>query len=80
MPGYILQTGMKEFLPLRVDGALMLLLLVNLDPKRRKKHLRYQGKNPIIYVRSCDKAIYGTVTSALLSYKKLIGHLIGDLR
>ena len=25
---------------------------------------------------SCDKAIYGTVIAVLLSYKKLIGHLL----
>ena len=29
----------------------------------------------MIYV-NCDKAIYGTVTAALLSYKKLAGHLM----
>ena len=33
------------------------------------------GKNPVIYVK-CGKAIYDTVTAALLSSTKLIGHLM----
>ena len=76
LPGYFLQTNMEEFLLLRVDGALLALLLVKLDWKRWKKYLRHHaGKNPVIYA-SCDKAIHGTVTAALLSCKKLIGYLL----
>ena len=30
----------------------------------------------IVFIK-CNKAIYGTLNTALLSYKKLIGHLIG---
>ena len=59
---------------LRINGALA-LLLVKTDRKRWKKHLRYKGKSPVIYV-NCDKAIYRTVTAALVSYKKLVGHLM----
>ena len=51
------------------------MLLVKFDHKCWKKHIRYKGENPVIYV-NCDKAIYGTVTAALLSYKKLVGHLM----
>ena len=32
-------------------------------------------KDPAIYV-SRDKAIYGTIVAALLSYKKLVGHIL----
>ena len=61
----------------RVDGvlALLLLLVSKLDQKIWKKHLRHQGKNAVIHV-SCDEGIYGTVTTALLTYKKLLGHLM----
>ena len=65
LPGVFLQTDMEGDILLRIDGALA-LLLVKIDRKRWKKHLRYKRKNPVIYV-NCDKAIYGTVTAALLS-------------
>ena len=58
-----------------VYRSLALVLLVKLDQKHWKKHLRYRGKKPIIYAR-CNKSIYGMVTAALLSYKKLVGHPI----
>ena len=71
--GYFLEIDIEEFLLLRVNAALA-LLFVKLNWKRWK-NLRCQGKNLVIYA-SCDKAIYGTVISALLSYKKLIEHLL----
>lgn len=43
------------------------------------KHLRYKGKNLLVIYVKCDKAVYVTITAALLSYNKLIGHLV-DLR
>ena len=72
-PGHFLQTDMPEDILLKLDGPLA-ILLVKLDRKRWKKHLVYERSRAVIYVR-CDKAVYGTVTAALLSYKKLIGHL-----
>ena len=44
------------------------MLLVKIDREHWMKRLRYKGKNPVIHVK-CNKATYGTVTAALLSYK-----------
>ena len=71
---FFLKTDMEGDILLRIDGALA-LLLVKIDRKRWKKHLRYKGKNSVIHV-NCDKVIYGTGTAALLSYKKLVCHLM----
>jgi hypothetical protein len=73
IPGHFLQTDMEGRLILRIDGALA-LLLVEIDPKRWKKHLKWHRKKPVIFVL-CNKAIYGTLNAALLAYRKLIGHL-----
>jgi len=35
-----------------------------------------ENGKPFIYVK-CSKAIYGTLNAAILSYKRLVGHL-GD--
>ena len=57
-----------------IHGALS-VLMVKLDYKCPKKDLKYKDKKPIIFA-SCDKAIYGSVTAALvMSYKKLIGNI-----
>ena len=74
LPCYFLQIDMEEYLLLRVNGSLV-ILLIKLDQKSWNKHLRHGRKNAVIYV-SCDKIIYGTVTAALLSYKKSLGHLM----
>jgi len=73
LPGHFLQTDMDERLILRINGALA-KLLVRVDPRRWSKHMKWEHGRPVIYVL-CNKAIYGTITAALLSYKKLIGHL-----
>ena len=49
-------------------------MLVEIDPNTWRKHLQYVQGKPVIFVL-CDKAICGTVKAALLSYKKLTGHL-----
>ena len=74
LPGFFLQTDMEGDILLRIDGILA-MLLVKIDRKHWKKHLKYRGKNSVIYVK-CDKASSGTVTAALLFYKKLVGHLM----
>ena len=51
------------------------MLPVKIVRKSWKKYLQYKGKNPVIYAK-CDKAIYETVTAALLSHKKLVGNLV----
>jgi hypothetical protein len=73
LPGHFLQTPMDERLILRLDNELA-LALVEINPERWKKHLRKVKGRHVIFVR-CSKAIYGTLNAALLSYKKLIGHL-----
>ena len=56
-----------------MDGELA-LALVELDKDRWGKHLKKIRGRWVIFVK-CSKAIYGTLNAALLSYKKLIGHL-----
>ena len=56
LPGHFLQTEMDELLILKIQGAIA-KLLVEMDPKRWKKHLRYERGRPVIYVK-CMKAIY----------------------
>jgi hypothetical protein len=73
LPGHFLQTPMDERLILRLDNELA-LALVEINPERWEKHLRKVKGRHVIFVR-CSKAIYGTLNAALLSYKKLIGHL-----
>ena len=42
LPGFFLQTDMEEFILLRVDAGVLVLLLVKLDQRRWKKNLRHQ--------------------------------------
>jgi hypothetical protein len=72
LPAQFLQTEMKELLHLRITGAVA-LLLVESDPKRWKKHLRNEQGRPVIYV-VCKKAIYGTLSAAILAYRKLTSY------
>ena len=73
LPGHFLQTDMDELLILKIQGAIA-KLLVEMDPRRWKKHLKYERGRPVIYVK-CKKAIYGTINAAILAYKKLVGYL-----
>ena len=73
LPGCFLQTPMEGRIILRIDGE-GAKMLVELDPTTWKKHLQIIRGRPVIFVL-CDKAIYGTVKAALLSYRKLTGHL-----
>ena len=75
LPGHFLQTKMEGRVILRLFGELA-DLLVEIDPERWRKHRQLARGKSLIYVK-CSKAIYGTVNAALLSYKKLIGHLSG---
>jgi len=73
LPGHFLQTPMEGRLILRIDSDLA-LILVEINPAKWKKHLKRVHGKWVIFVR-CNKAIYGTLNAALLSYKKLVGHL-----
>lgn len=73
LPGHFLQTSMEGRVILKLSGELA-DMLVALDPDRWGKHRRIVRGRPVIYVR-CSKAIYGTVNAAILSYRKLAGHL-----
>jgi hypothetical protein len=75
LPGHFLQTPMEGRLILRLDRELA-LALVDINQERWGKHLQKIRGRWVIFVK-CSKAIYGTLNAALLSYKKLIGHL-GD--
>ena len=72
LPGFFLQTEQEEGnekLILKLIGAVA-MLLVEIDPKRWRKHLWQELDKWVIYV-ICTKAIYGTMNAALLAYKKL---------
>jgi len=73
LPAQFLQTGMDELLHLKLTGPTA-LLLVEMDPQRWQKHLRGEDGRPVIYV-VCKEAIYGTITAAILAYRKLTGYL-----
>ena len=73
--GYFFQTDMEGDALLQINGALT-LLLIKLDYKCWKRHLKYKkGKNSVIFV-NCDKVlIHDTFAAALLLNKKLVCHL-----
>ena len=48
----------------------MAILLVESDKDKWHKHLQKENRKWIVYV-NCVKAIYGTMNTALLAYKKL---------
>lgn len=73
LPGHFLQTDMDELLILEIQGAIA-TLLVEMDPKRWKKHFKIICGRPVHYVK-CKKTIYGTTNSAIFAYKKLFGYL-----
>ena len=52
-------------------------MLVEIDPNTCRKHLQHVQGKPVVIFILCDKAMYGTVKAAFLSYKKLTGHLGG---
>ena len=72
LPAQFLQTEMDELIHLRITGAVA-LLLVESDPERWQKHLRRERGRPVVYVE-CKKAIYGTLSAAILAYRKLTSH------
>jgi hypothetical protein len=67
---FFLQTDQDEKILLKVSGAVTLLLVVESEPDKWRKHLRKEHGKYVIYVL-CKKAIYGTMNAALLAYKKL---------
>ena len=71
LPGFSLQTESEDnsTILLKLSGAVV-LLLVESDEAKWRKHLQTENGKWVIYVR-CDKAIYGTMNAALLAYKKL---------
>jgi hypothetical protein len=75
LPGFFLQTEQDELIMLRLTGSVA-MLLVELDEKKWRKHLRKEDGRSVIYV-TCKKAIYGTMNAALLAYKKLARLLKG---
>ena len=48
----------------------IVLLLVEYDPGRWKKHIKRENGKWMIYAL-CNKVIYGTLNTALIAYKKL---------
>ena len=69
LPGFFIQTEQDEVIMLRLTGAVA-LILTEADPDKWKKHLRKEDGRWLIY-GVCTKAIYGTMNTALLAYKKL---------
>ena len=59
LPGHFLQTDMDELLILKIQGAIA-KLLVKMDPKRWKKHFRYERGRPAIYNTCCNTDVLET--------------------
>jgi hypothetical protein len=73
VPGAFMQVDVDEIVHVRLVGALA-ELLAKVDPKLYTTYLGYEGGQPVMYVQ-LQKALYGTVTAAMLFWKDLSGHL-----
>eukprot|EP00957_Ditylum_brightwellii_P137536 10485234-Ditylum_brightwellii.AAC.1 len=58
---------------MKIEGS-MAELLVKIDPKMYRKHLRTEKGKSILYVR-LQKALYGTMKAALLFWENLANAL-----
>jgi len=73
VPGAFMQADIDELVHVRLVGPLA-ELLAKVDPKLYRKYIATEGGKPVLYVE-LRKALYGTVSAALLFWKDLTGHL-----
>jgi hypothetical protein len=73
VPGAFMQVGVDEVVHVRLVGPLT-ELLTKVDPSLYKKYITMEHGKPVLYVE-LQKALYGTLSAALLFWKDLSGHL-----
>ncbi len=69
IPGAFMHADMDDEVYMRLEGK-MAELLVQLDPERYSPHIVIENGKKVLYVR-LRKALYGTLTAALLFWKHL---------
>ena len=76
IPGAFLQAENDEFIVMLLQGKLA-EMMVKIDPELYRKYIIMSPRGqPMLYVK-LNKALYGSLRSALLFYKKLVSELIG---
>jgi len=75
VPGAFMQVDVDEIVHVRLEGPLA-EQLTKVDPKLYTKYLVTERGKPVIYVQ-LQKALYGTLSAAMLFWKDLSGYL-GD--
>jgi len=73
VPGAFMQADIDELVHVRLTGPLA-ELLAKVDPDLYRKFMTTEGGKPVLYVE-LRKALYGTVSAALLFWKDLSGYL-----
>ena len=73
IPGAFMQANMDDVVHIKLEGK-MAELLVRIDPKMYRKHVRMENGRQVLYVE-LKKALYGTLKAPLLFWKKLTAEL-----
>ena len=74
IPGAFLQADNPDYVLMHLDGILA-KLMVKVVPSIYRKYITHNAKGkPVLYVQ-LEKAVYGTMKSALLFYHKLVEYL-----
>jgi hypothetical protein len=69
IPGAFMQVDMDEVVHMRLEGA-MVDLLVRLSPNTYEQYVTREGNKNVLYVQ-LKKALYGTLHAALLFWRNL---------
>ena len=75
IPGAFMQANMDELVHMRLEGT-MAELLVKLDPKLYRKHVRTENGKPVLHVELVN-TLCGMLRASLLFWKKLLALLVG---
>jgi hypothetical protein len=73
IPGAFMQVDVDDVVHVRLVGPLA-ELLTKVDPDLYTKYMTTEHGKPVLYVQ-LQKALYGTLTAAMLFWKDLSGHL-----
>ena len=76
VPGAFMQVDVDEVVHVRLEGALA-ELLTKVDPELYTKYQTVEKGKTVLYVQ-LKKALYGTLSAAMLFWKDLSGHLLDE--
>jgi hypothetical protein len=76
VPGAFMQVNVDEVVHVRLVGPLA-ILLTKVDSMLYTKYMTTEKGKPVLYVQ-LQKALYGTLSAAMLFWKDLSGHLSKD--